>query len=410
MSLISSRFLTSDKGRAAPARLSFSKITPITGNSAVSDQTIRLHLPSNRVGVYADPEASFLQFSVVTPLTATMSPIGALGFLKNIVVRNTSNYLSTIDRNEIYRNILSKCVPENVHYNQADGSIIHGMKDKNSGIQLVAATKYTFCIFMTDLGMSFFQNGSYIPLFSADSLEIDLLLGKFSDNFSGLSVDYDASSKIIFSDIVLNLATLEVPAPVDASIIKQHGGVFKFMAQNVGHYQNRIDAGASSSTFTVGMSYSSLNRLVCVLVNDIPDTNDQISLFSKNRLMRATLLNDGIPVLTAQGLQCEHDAVNLCYSRVSNHCLTDTSVIQSGRAEDGDYKTSAFMFAFDLESLSGKSESLRSSLNVSMTNTQLVLDFGAGGCEFNCTLHVFPHYDALISLDLSASRNFEISI
>jgi hypothetical protein len=412
MSLISSRFLSTERGRAAPARANMSKITPITGNTSVANETIRFQLPNSRVGTYADPERSMLSFTVEVDKECKMSPLGALGFFKNIVVRNASNYLSTIDRNNIYRNMLHRCAPENVLYSQTDGHILHGMLDVTTGARIGPGPteKKTFVIFMTDL-CGLFQTGSMIPLFTSDFLEIDMLLSAVSDNLTFVDMSSNEVTSLKFSDIVLNLATVEIPADVDSSIIKEQNGLFKYPCQNVGHFQSSVIANTSSHTFNLGMSYSSLNRLLIVMVPNKAPNEDQISIFSKNNVVRATLFNDGNPQQISGGIESKHDAINLAFARISNHALTDTSFIQSASEGGSAYADNSFMIAFDLESLSGKSESLRSSLDVTNTNTQLVLDFGVGGSTEDVTLHVFPLYDTLISLDLSSpSRNFEISI
>lgn len=403
---ISTRFLANPKARSAPARLVYSKQTPIGGNSAVQGQTVRIKLPSNRVGTYFDASASFLQFKVGGfDKAATLSPSGVLGLIKNIVVRNTGNYLSTIDRYDILSNVLIKNNTENEEFLSRDGKVIMLTADATNGKALTAGTTYDACIFLTDLGHSIFEADSYLPLYTADSIEIDLVL---SDSLTATKIDSTSNGQFSLTDISLNLATIEVPPGVDGNIIQQHGGMFKYLCNNVGHYQSSIQSGVSAHTFNIGMSYSSVNKVTAVMMVQGPLTTDHaISNFIKAGLKKAQLMVDGVPVMNALGIESSSNAVNLCYARIAQHALVDTEVNMLTAGDN--YTTENFLVSFDLDTIAGKSDALRSGLNVSASVTQLVLEFDAPTTAA-LDLHVFVNYDAMISMDLNGTRNFEISV
>lgn len=404
---ISTRFLTSDKSRGAPARLQYSQVSPHTGTESVAGQVIRFKIPSNRVGTYLDADFSFLQMTVVcTSLsgditTRQLAPAGIGSFFKQIIVRNAGSHLSDVSEYGVWRHLhMYQSVPKEFLSN--DGNVIMGSLDVDGGRNLANDKTLTLCDFLTNLS-SVFQTNKYIPLFSSDSIEIDLVLG---DKGYGFIEDLNSNATVKFTDIKLNLAIVECAPEVDREIISAHQGVFKYLLHNSAHYVSTIPAANLAHTFNIGCSYSSLNRIDFVMVDQGNPTTGKYH-FVKRDLKKATLLIDGVPVIYTSGQTSEHDAVNLCYARGAQHALGDMSL--TSLATNTDYSGKRFIGSFDLEALVGRSETLRSGMNVSASTVQLVLEFSNVSIS-PTTLHVFCYYDALMSMDIAGTRQFEISI
>lgn len=399
---ISTRFLTSDKKRGAPARLTYTQITPLTGTTAQAGETIRWKLPSNRVGTYADFDYSFLEMKVTIANQTgivTLNVAGLGGLFKQVVVRNAGSHLSDINSYDVWRNIHFKesVKPE---FLTNDGSIIMGTESNLKGQDLANGTA-VLCDFLPNLA-SVFQVSKYVPLFSADGLELDIVTG---DAQYGFITALTAGATVTFSDMKIHLAIIETAPEVDRAIIAEHDGVFKYLLNNSGHFVTTIPSGSSTHNFNIGASYSSLNKIDVVLVNPVGVANKH--LFNRNSLSKATLLIDGSPVIYSQGQFVGSEAVNLCYSRGAMHMMADMSLFQNYTIAN--YLSNAYIVSFDLETLVGKAETLRSGVNVSASTLQLVLDFSTQ-TSANLTCHVFAYYDALMSMDVAGTRQFEISI
>ena len=281
---ISTRFLTSDKSRGAPARLQYSQVTPHTGTSAVPGQTIRIKLPSNRVGTYLDADYSFLQMTCVfaglsgDPTVKKKLNLGGIGgFFKQIVLRNAGSHLSDINEYAIWRALHTVQSVDN-DFLSKDGGLIMGTNTVAEGRALTNAQEVVLCDFLPNLA-SLFQTSKYIPLFSNDSLELDLVLGDLQSYFIET---LGSTPSCTFKDIKLNLAVVEVAPEVDREIISAHQGVFKYLLHNTGHYVSTI-GGSSAHTFNVGCSYSSLNRLDFAIV--VPGVTTK-HLFRKHQLKK----------------------------------------------------------------------------------------------------------------------------
>ena len=399
---ISTRFLTADKRRGAPARLQYTQITPLTGTSASAGETIRYKFPSNRVGTYADFDYSFLEMRVkisgqTGPVALNVAGIG--GCFKQVVLRNAGSHISDINSYDVWRNL---------HFKQSvtqdfmglDGNIIMGTNTTSSGRELSNGS-IVLCDFLPNLA-SLFQSSKYVPLFSADGLELDIVLG---DAQYGFITALTPGATVEFLDMKLHIATIEVSPEVDKAIISQHDGVFKYLLNNSAHFVSTIPNGTSLHNFNIGASFSSLNKIDFVLVNAGAGVDKH--RFIKHTLKKANLLVDGTPIIYAQGQNSIHDAVNLTYSRGAMHMMTDMSLYQNHTSDN--YGDDAYIISFDLETLVGKSENLRSGINVSASNLQLVLEFSIPTMT-QITCHSFCYYDALCSMDVAGTRQFEISI
>ena len=403
---ISKRFVPVEKSRSAPCRLSISKITPLGGNSAGLGQRIRFHLPANRVGSYLDCENSFLSMNVkIASHPAGFGRGGVGSFFSDIIVRNGGQHLSTLSRNDLWRTMTTvTSIP--VDYQALDGSIIQGM----GGVQH-AAGGVVFCDPLPNIA-PIFRTGNYIPLFSADNIEIEMTF--VSTLFQNLQ--YNGNTQVptglSFEDITLNLAIVEVSPEADKQIISANSGVFRYLVNNVGYFPHSIPAGTMNSIFNLGASYSSANKIdVCFTYANtgLQDKDAYDQFFPRARLSRLSLLVDGMQVLLPH-ISTSSSAVNLCMNRIANHGLCDYTLNQSS-VKDG-YANGSFVVSFDLETMLNKSgpDGLRSGLNLSSSISQLNFEFEGAGAEFALRVHTFVYFDALCSMDVSGTRNFEVSI
>jgi hypothetical protein len=421
-SAISDRFLTEDKQTAAPVRTYMSTINPISGPTSSPNQSIKIRLPAGRAATYLDPSASWISFKVTSnslQVHSTMSMVGVGGFYNSVTIRNQGAVLSTLNNYQTWRALHMKTnVDEN--FLSHDSAIMGGTDTYAIGRKLNSAQSttvtegrngYTFVDPLENLG-SIFQNGKYIPLFTQDSIEIDILLGDTNYNLA-YPDQADAAAhlalgnnSIVFSEITLHMCLVECSPVVDNSIIKAHeDGIFRYLTNNAACFQSYILKGAANHQMQIGASFSSINSIHIVLVNNDLTTKDhQYTAFKKGNLKNASLLIDGYPILSANGIDSA-DSINLAYARLAQHSLGDMT--RWGHTNAGHYLTDSYVVSFDTETLFGK-EKLRSGLNGTSSTMNLKLDFTSA--DSNLGVYVFVQYDALVSMNVYQGRNFEISI
>jgi hypothetical protein len=407
---ISSRFLTDDKKRGL-ARSYFSRIVPLTGNNALPNQNIRFSLPNNRAGTYIDGEHSFIRYKVKTECAAQthLTVVGCGGFVKSAILRSSGSYLSQIDNYATYRALHVRS-SHPLNYLIGDGAVMSGTKDATTGCTVKAGSARTFVDPLSNFG-SVFASNRYIPCFSASPLELELLLAGATDNFLYNELtDYLAhamlgNSGISFSEIELVLAMVEVSAEIDQQILIQHNNLFKYLCNNTGSFSSNILSGARQHTFNLGISYTSVNKIDIVFVSN-SDTSD-LTKFTKGGVSKVNLMIDGVSQVISGGMDVLENSIAIAYMRSAQHALSDTSV--TSHATDETFENNCFIVSIDLESLTGKSESLRSGRNTGSSTTQVQVEFAAGATS-DLTMHTFVSYDAMVSLDLMGSRQYEVSV
>jgi hypothetical protein len=416
-SSISDRFITVDKAIASPIRTYYSVLNPISGISASPNQSIKFRLPASRAATYLDPSASFLSFKVTNngPLDYTMSPVGAPGFFQNIVVRNQGSVLSTLNNYQTYRALHTKTnITE--QYLGRDSAVLIGTSDVVKGQTMFrSGAVRSFADCLENYG-SIFASGKYIPLFSQDSIELDILIGTLDYNLKYLNdVDVANHAKLgnnalVFSDLTLHLCMIEASPEVDSAIISAHpNSIFKYLTNNAASFQSYITQGAMSHQFQLGASFSSINAIHIVMVDSALGKHDlQNTSFVKSSLKNASILMDGYPLLSSTGIDTSSDAINLSYARVAQHALGD--VTRFGHTANGSYGTESYIVSFDTETMFGKSETLRSGLDATGSTMNLKLEFSDLGAVTNLAVYVFIQYDAMVSMSLTEGRNWEVSI
>ena len=411
MTEISDRFILNEsKRRSAPASSRYSRISPIGASSALPNETIRWRFPSQSPGRYADFSQSFISFDVKSSaLTTGMSVCGAPGFFRTSLVRCAGQHLSSYENYQCWRNLYTKQhVPTD--FLGTDGAVMMGTSTGLIGEISTAGTTRSYTDFLSNYA-PIFALDKYCPLGTNSPIEWDLTVGAITDNFQYVDLatataHAAAANPLLFTNLVLHLCVVDVPIDVERSIVSMVGGEFREIVNNIGYSPHFATATNTSFVYNLGLSCSSLSKIdVCFTeptgINTIP-----FNVFLKRDLTMARLLVDGSPLLP-HGISATSSAIALCMNRCADHSLSDFQSFQLGAKND--YNENGFWISFDCESVARKSSTLRSGLNVSSSTITLELTFGTG-LPANLNVHVFSHYDALISCDYSGSKDWEISI
>lgn len=406
-SAVSKRFVPVEKSRAAPSRFQIVRITPLGGTTGVPNQKIRIQFPSNRIGSYLDAENSFISMGFKCPQDVLSLGYGGLGgFFSDVVLRNGGQNLSSLNRNDIFRNYTAKTqIPR--EYIERDGWIMSGMGTRASTDPIfTGGTVHTLVDPLSNYA-PLFRTGSYVPLFTADHLELELTFGTLIQNLDWNHED-TAPSSLEFSEITLHLAIIEVAPEVDKQIISANNGVFKYLTNNVSYFNYSIASSMSSAIFQLGASFSSCNKIDIMMTNVTKAQKDALDQhFIRHNLKRVSLLVDGSQVLVPY-ISAESPSIALAMARIAQHGLSDYSTSQRHPWTEL-YVDDSFIISFDTETTLQKSGELRSGLNLSSSISQISMEFAAAiGADVR--VHIFVYYDSLASMDLSGTRNFEQSI
>ena len=408
---ISSRFQNIPSAAHSPAKLTYSRISPIGSNSARQNETVRIRLPSMRVATYFDPTASFISFDMKSAAAVTGMPLAGVGAIwRSAVVRCAGQQLSIIDQQQLFRNIQARSLDKEVLKNDMQVMLHTG---ENGGASFTA-NETKKCVEMLSNLSDFFAQNQYIPLFSNDAIELDLTLGDANYPFS-YGTGQNASDAAALADaieltnITLHLGVLELALEVDRTVVAEHSGLWTFPLENVQYVPFTVNSGATNAVLNLGLSCSSLSKVEFVFTTATGPETLPHNVFPKLDLAKAELLIDGTPVLPS-GMDCSSDAITVAYARVAKHALHDEAMYE--RRDNTDFTVKDYIVSFDLESIArGAADYVRSGVNVSSSTVQLVLTWGTA-LAAQTNVHIYAYHNALVSFDASGSgtRSFELSI
>jgi hypothetical protein len=406
--VISDRLLTDSKPKGAPARLKYVRLLPVSTPSAVGGGTITYRFPSNTVGNYLDSAYSFFKSDITVSEDCTLGVSGIGSLWDRVTLRCGGQTISTNRNYSTWRNMHTKMTVSE-DFLQTDGNIILGTDSMDSGASFLKDETKTLCDFLPNLS-SFFATGKYIPLYSSESMELEITIGNNNFGFSYTDAAEAAAHAanprgLVFENLELVLAILEVDPTTDLAIKEAHSGLFKYQINNYDSFKATIPENTDSFSYNCGMSFKSLNQVLVVITPQLENHFDQYSSFVKNFIKRAQVLIDGNPLAYVSPQQNDKSSVNKCFERISTHSLSDYSV--HGNHNSAEYEFGSYVLAFDMETLQSKN-TIRSGINVGSSVSEIVLEFTEKLPEaMNVT--IFCAHDALVSMDLIGTRLWEMS-
>lgn len=420
---ISQRFTNLNKDRAAPSRLMYAKILPLGSTTARAGEIIRISLPANRSATSIDWNASYLRVDIKPSKKVILSEdAGFMGIFSSVTLRNSGSVLHQITNHGPYRSLFGQLLySEDVL--KKDFSIMSGTGRRI----LEAGETTTLCEPMCNLGGITSLN-KYITMNTADSLTFDLQLGnatygvstviatnatltasvqELADGLANATSMNTSVDGLVLSNIEFVCAFIETSPSVEKSILQAHGGIYKYLSQNVASFMSNVPAGVFIHNFSVGCSFSSANCIYIAFREIKTAEFHQNSDFIKAELKNVTLYIDGQAMVLSGGIDVSKSSIVKAHQRIAGHHLSDGTI--PGINMQATYDTESFIICFDLETIQERSNTLRSGFDLSSTTTNLEVTFGTMTSKA-LLMDVFVSYDCMVSCDMTTNRNWEISI
>jgi len=248
------------KKRAVASRSFRTKITPSNGSTFVGGNTIHLDLPGNLAGQYYNPNQMYLKFKIQNSVAATQfDRAGAVGCIKRIQIQTAGAQLYDCNN----WNVLATALMDtdcSADWKASSGSILVGTQgDQLQGEALGAAADRTFCVPMMLNPLSMTTPHRLIPAFSLSALQFRITLENDSivGNTAGAPV-------FTYSDVEMVCLMTELSPGAQAQIDSMTGGQYNILANSYLNSQATLAAGVTSLTANLGISVSSLERMLVV--------------------------------------------------------------------------------------------------------------------------------------------------
>ena len=247
------------KRRAVASRSFKVKINPANGNSFTAGNTIDISLPGNLAGQYYVPEQMFLKFRVSNTAAIQLDRAGAASMIKRCQITSAGSTLYDLNNYNVLATALmdTDCTAD---WKASSGNVLMGtLGDQLQGEALAAGSTRTYCVPLMLSPMSMTTPTRMIPAFSLSSLNYRVTLAP--DAEVGVSA---GGTALVYDEVQMVCLMCELSPGAQAQIDQMTGGQYNILANSYINSQATLAAGVSSLTANLGVSVSSLERIIVV--------------------------------------------------------------------------------------------------------------------------------------------------
>jgi hypothetical protein len=251
----------SQKRRAVASRSYRVKVSPVNGQNFTAGQTVNIDLPSNLAATYVNNwNQCYLKFKVTptgNPLTIDKA---ASCFISRVQSMTAGAQIFDCPSWNVLMNVLldSDSGPA---YKAGYGNILMGTQGSNpAGEVLTAGNARVFCVPFTlhPFGMS--TPHRLMPLSSSAPVQFKLTLASIQE--AGYAAT--APTALTFEEVELVCVFTELSAGAEQQVMQMNGGQFNILANSWQAISTSMETASTAVTSNVGISVSSLERVLVV--------------------------------------------------------------------------------------------------------------------------------------------------
>ena len=307
------------KRRAVASRSYRVKISPNNGQNFTAGQTVNIDMPSNLAGTYVNWNQCYLKFKATSTGAGKLDRCGAAGFISRVQCQTAGAQIFDLPNWNVLMTILMDG-DSSPAYKAGVGNILLGTKGGcQEGETLLSGVARTFCVpfVLHPFGMS--TPHRLMPLFSSSPVQFKITLESYANATKG------ATTALAFEEVELVCVFTELSPGAQAQVDQMSGGIYNILAASYQNVGTSMDAGARSLTANLGISVSSLERIiVCHRPNSSLNAVGAFSLGNraKNQLEQYSIFING-EQYPARPVIIE----NACAEALAEYLLSDHSLV-----------------------------------------------------------------------------------
>ncbi len=247
------------KKRAVASRSFRTKITPSNGSTFSGGNTIHLDLPGNLAGQYYNPNQMYLKFKIQNSVAAVqLDRAGAASCIKRVQIQTAGSQLYDCNNHNVLATALMD-TDASADWKASSGSVLMGTQGSALQGELLGATDArTYCVPMMLNPLAMTTPHRLIPAFSLSALQFRITLE--NDALVGVT----GAPVFTYSDVEMVCLMTELSPGAQAQIDSMTGGQYNILANSYINSQATLDANVTSLTANLGISVSSLERILVV--------------------------------------------------------------------------------------------------------------------------------------------------
>lgn len=310
------------KKRSVAARSFRTKLSPSNGSVFAAGSTINLDLPGNLAGQYYNFNQMYLKFKLnVAVGNIHLDRAGALSCIKRIQIQTAGANLFDLNNYNVLATALMD-TNSSAEYKASSGNILMGTQgDQLQGIFLDAGDTNTFCVPMMLNPLSMTTPHRMIPAFSLGAIQFKITL----ENSLNIGKSSASTTVCTYSDVELVSLMCELSPGAQSRIDSVTGGQYNILANSYINSQGNIAENLTQATVNLGVSVSSLERVIVVHRPD--DTVSAFGAFNHGNRTTSGLQEFQFLINSenypSRPIICNDTPESYAELLIADHCLTD---------------------------------------------------------------------------------------
>ena len=250
----------SQKRRAVASRSYRVKISPVNGQNFTAGQTVNIDLPSNLAATYVKWNQCYLKFKVTPsdqPVTVDKT---ASCFLSRVQCMTAGAQIFDCPSWNVLMNVLLDA-DSGPGYKAGYGNILMGTRGSDPAGEVIAGgVSRVFCVPFTlhPFGMS--TPHRLMPLSSSAPIQFKITLASIQEAVYAAT----APGALTFEEVELVCVFTELSSAAEQQVQQMNGGQFNILANSWQAISTNMTANATAVTSNIGISVSSLERVIVV--------------------------------------------------------------------------------------------------------------------------------------------------
>ena len=247
--------------RAVASRSYRTKISPNNGQTFTSGQVVNIDMPSNLAGTYVNWNQCYLKFKVTSTGAGRLDRCGAAGLISRVSCFTSGAQIFDLPNWNVLMTILMD-TDSSPAYKAGIGNVLMGtlggVQAGESFTPVAPATTSTrtFCVPFALHPFAMSTPHRLMPLFSAAPVQFKITLESIALATVG------TISELNFTEVELVCIMTELSPGAQAQVDQMSGGMYNILASSYQNVGTTMSAGNTAVTANLGISVSSLERVI----------------------------------------------------------------------------------------------------------------------------------------------------
>ena len=432
------------KRRSVASRSYRTKISPNNGQTFTAGQVINIDMPSNLAGTYVNWNQCYLKFKLTTTGVGRLDRAGAASLINRVSCYTSGAQIFDLPNWNVLMTILMD-TDSSPAYKSGIGNVLMGTHGGyQAGEELVAGDARTFCVPFVLHPFAMSTPHRLMPCSSSAPVQFKITTESIALATKG------TITALNYTEVELVCIMTELSPGAQAQVDQMSGGMYNILASSYQNVGTTMSAGSTAVTANLGISVSSLER---VIVCQRPTSSLVIGAYSlgnrsKNFLQQYSLFINGeqFPALSivvenkgaealAEYLLSDHSLVNfdkqssfnlavkgITLDSKSNgldgqsangilepYILDNPDGTEAGNTSTAASNIGSFITAVELEGISdGKSQKIYSGISTVSSTVNYRGIYGAGSLA--AQIDFFCQFTVLLSLNSRGTNVWSVSV